>query len=320
MSRAESRPFRVAVAGCGTVGGALLRRLLDGPEVRGRPVTVARVLARRATPGRIGLLPAGALTTELHHFLQTPADLVVEAIGGLEPAATIARHVLSRGGRLVTANKLLVATHGEELAILARRSGGWFGFDAAVGGGVPVVRALQGALRDQPVGSIRGILNGTANFVLTRLEEGADLAGAVRQAREQGLAEVDASRDLDGRDVADKLSILAWVAWGVAPRLVPVRREGLPRDVAAQARHAIQSGGRLRLVGECRRDAAGITASVRPEVVPAASSLGRTVEAQNRVEIEVGWEAPVELAGPGAGGEPTASALWHDLVDAGAGE
>jgi homoserine dehydrogenase len=265
-------------------------------------------------------LPAGALTTDLHDFLRTPADLVVEAIGGLEPAATIARHVLARGGRLVTANKVLVATHGEELATLARLAGGWFGFDAAVGGGVPIVRALQGALRDQAVESIRGILNGTANFVLTRLEEGVDLPGAVRQARQRGFSEADPSRDLDGRDVADKLAILAWVAWGVAPRQVSVQREGLPRDVAAQARHAIQGGGRLRLVGECRRDAAGITASVRPEVVPAASSLGRTVEAQNRVEIEVGWDAPVELAGPGAGGEPTASSLWHDLVDGGARE
>ena len=189
--------------------------------------------------------------------------------------------MLGRGGRLVTANKALMAVRGVTLSALARRSGGWLGFEASVGGGVPMVRTLRHALAGQPVRGFRGILNGTANYVLTRLEAGDDLSAAIASAQERGLAEADPSRDLDGRDVADKLAILAWIAWGVDPGSVRVDRTGLPRDAATQVRSAGNRGGRLRLVGECRQGPSGLTASVRPEVVPAGSAArsgGRRTE------------------------------------------
>jgi len=308
--------LRVALAGCGAVGGALLDRLLDGGTVAGRRISVVRVLVRRATAPRPRVLPGDTWTTILDRFLRTPADVIVEAIGGLAPAGAIAEHVLGRGGRLVTANKALVAARGATLSALARRSGGWFGFEGSVGGGVPVVRTLRHALAGQPVRGFRGILNGTANYVLTRLEAGDDLTAAVASAQARGLAEADPSRDLDGRDVADKLAILAWLAWGVEPDRVRVSRRGIPRDAARQVRTLGARGGRLRLVGECRTGPDGIVASVGPEVVPAESALGLAVGEQNHLEIDLGWGTPVALSGPGAGGKPTAAALWSDLVDA----
>lgn len=317
MSGAGS-PLRVALAGCGAVGGALLDRFLADEAVSGRPIEVVRVLVRRAAAPRRQVVPAGTWTTDLDAFLRTPTDVVVEAIGGTGPAGIIAEHVLGRGGRLITANKTLLAARGPALAALARRAGGWLGFEGAVGGGVPLVRTFRQALAGQSVQSFRGILNGTANYVLTRLEAGDALGAAIASARGQGLAEANPARDLDGRDVADKLSILAWLAWGVDPTSVPVVRSGLPKDIAAQVRRTEKGGGRLRLIGECRSGPSGITALVRPEVVPAGSALGQTVDAQNRLEIDLGWGTPVSLSGPGAGGAPTAAALWSDLVDAAA--
>lgn len=301
----------VALAGCGAVGGALARLLHRVRELDGRPVAITRVLVKR--PHEVRPVYPRSVTLELDEFLTTRADVVVETIGGIEPARTIARHVLGRGGRLVTANKALIAAHGAELAELARESGGWLGFDAAVGGGVPVVRTLRDSLRGLPVRSISGILNGTANYVLTRLESGVTLEAALAESRARGLAEADATRDLDGRDVADKLAILAWVAWGVDPDVVRVDRVGLLPDPEGLVRRAAESGRRVRLVGRCSIAGGTVRARVRPEVVAGTSALGGTLHEQNRVEITLGWREPLTLAGPGAGGEPTATALWGDI-------
>jgi homoserine dehydrogenase len=304
----------VALAGCGVVGGALVRLLRGVREVDGRPIAITRVLVKR--PREVRPVYPHSVTLDLEEFLATRADVVVETIGGIEPALTIARRVLGRGGRLVTANKALIAVHGTELATLAHESGGWLGFDAAVGGGVPVVRTLRDSLRGLPVRSMHGILNGTANYVLTRLESGVSLEAALAEARARGLAEADTSRDLDGRDVADKLAILAWVAWGVEPDTVQVDRVGLLPDPAGLVHGALLAGGRLRLVGRCSLAGGTVRARVRPEVVPTDSMLGGTLHEQNRVEIILGWTGPLTLTGPGAGGAPTATALWGDIRSA----
>lgn len=306
-----TRPLTIALAGCGAVGGALARLLRTTTTADGRRARVTSVLVRRT--GEPRPVPPQAVTLDLEEFLGSRAEIVVEAIGGIEPALTIARRVLGRGGKLVTANKTLIATHGAELADLARASGGWLGFDAAVGGGVPVVRMLRETLRGLPVQAIRGVLNGTANYLLSRLEASASYDEALAEARAHGFAEADPSRDLDGRDVADKLAILAWVAWGVDPATVRVDRVGLAPDPAALVREAARRGGRLRLVGECSMTGGTVRARVRPAVVPADSALGRTLHEQNRVEISLGWTGPLTLSGPGAGGAPTAGALWGDI-------
>lgn len=321
LRRRTRRPktLRVAIAGCGVVGGALVRALDRDRELlvrrRGLRVDVVRVLVRDAALPRPIALDRALLTTSIDELLAAEADVVVEAIGGIDPALQLARATLARGARFVTANKALVAAHGRELAALARRHGGTLLFDAAVGGGVPVLRILHDALGGATPRAVRGILNGTSNFVLTQLERGASLDAALDAARARGLAEADATRDLDGRDAADKLAIIAWTAFGVAPETVRIRRRGLLPDAERLVRHAARLGGRLRLVADCELgDDGALVASVEPAIVDAASALGRTLHEENHVAIETGWSAPLVAAGPGAGGSPTAAAALSDIL------
>ncbi len=322
-ARAGLRRIRLAVAGCGTVGGELLRRVEHERGAlalrHGVEITVVRVLVRDTARARDVRLPRGVLTTDVARFLETDADVVVEALGGLDPAAGIAVATLSRGARYVTANKALVASAGGSLAEIARRHGGTLRFDASVGGGVPVLRLVESALGATPPRLVRGILNGTSNFVLTLVERGATLDDALAEARRRGFAEADAARDLDGRDAADKIAIVAWAAFGVEPQRVLVRRRGLLPDPARLVRLAQGAGGRLRLVAECAlTDEGDVVASVEPTIVAADGALGRTELEGNRVELHAGWSAPLAASGPGAGGAPTATALLSDILETGA--
>jgi homoserine dehydrogenase len=279
-------------------------------------VEVIRVLVRDGNRPRAGVSDAGVLTSDVDHFIATDADIVVEALGGIEPAHRIATATLRRGARFVTANKSLIAAHGAELAGLARRSGGTLCFDAAVGGGVPVLRLITSALGGTPPRVVRGILNGTANFILTLIERGRNFDDALALARACGFAETDSTRDLDGRDAADKVAIVAWTAFGIAPDRVLVRRRGLLPDPERLVRLAQLVDGRLRLVAECERidDGSAVVASVEPIIVAADSSLGSTLFEDNRIELHAGWSAPLAASGPGAGGTPTAAALLSDLA------
>lgn len=313
------RQLRLAVAGCGVVGGELLR-IIERERYRlaahrGLRLTIASVLVRDRFRPRGATVAPGVLTSDVDEFLATEADIVVEAIGGLDPAARIARSALTRGIHLVTANKAVVAAHGGELAALAHASGATFRFDAAVGGGVPVLRVLTDALGGRLPRSVRGILNGTSNFVLTKLEEGATLEEALRNARARGFAEADASRDLDGRDAADKLAIVAWTAFGIRPEALVIRRRGLLPNLERFVRLAADAGGRLRFVAECElAPDGGVVASVEPALVGRESALGRAVDEANHVEIDTGWGGVLSVTGPGAGGQPTAMSLLSDLV------
>ncbi|MEO7458215.1 MAG: homoserine dehydrogenase [Gemmatimonadaceae bacterium] len=309
---------RVALAGCGAVGSALVRELdarRDALAARhGVSIELARVLVRDVTRPRDARFDRSLLTSDVGEFLSTDADVVIEAIGGLDPAGLIARTALGQGRKVVTANKLLLAACGTELTGLARRNATTLRFDAAVGGGVPILRTLEDALGAGVPARVRGILNGTANFVITRLESGASYEDALRDAREAGFAEADASRDLDGRDAADKIALIAWAAFGAAPELLRVRRASLLPSPDRFVRLASRVGGRVRQVGECRLDDGIVSAAVEPLIVAADSSLGRTRDEGNHVDVFAGWRAPLCASGPGAGGAPTATALLSDLV------
>jgi homoserine dehydrogenase len=160
-----------------------------------------------------------------------------------------------------------------------------------------------------------GILNGTANFVISHLERGSTLEGALSAARDRGLAEADCSRDLDGSDAAAKLSIIAWIAFGITPSTLHVRRTSLLPGIDALVRCSAALGGRLRLLAECTRlEDDSVVASVEPVIVPESSPFGRTTFEDNRVEVDLGWSSPLSVSGPGAGGAPTAAALLSDLV------
>lgn len=309
---------RVALAGCGAVGGALLRELVTRrvalADRQGVEIVVTRVLVRDVARDRAAPFDRSLLTADVGEFLATDTDVVIEAIGGLEPARTIARSVLTRGREFITANKELLAAHGSELSTLAARQRAVLRYDAAVGGGVPVLRLLDDALGAGTPSRVRGILNGTANFVLTRLGEGASLDAALRWARAAGFAEADASRDLDGRDAAAKLALVAWGAFGVAPESVTVRRTSLLPDPARYVRLGQQFDRSVRQIAECELVDGALVSTVGPVLVERGSTFARTLDEQNRVEVYTGWSAPLCASGPGAGGVPTATALLSDLL------
>jgi homoserine dehydrogenase len=305
---------RIAVAGCGVVGTALLQ-LLNETDAQ-FPHEIVSVLVRDPVRRRDCAVSERVITSALDDFLDCDAQIVVEALGGVEPANTIAEHTLSRGRTFITANKALVAACGAHLRELASKHGGTFRFDAAVGGGVPVIRLLESSLGNRRPRAVRGILNGTSNFVLTLLERGASFESAIAIARKRGFAEADVSRDLDGRDAADKIAILAWRAFGLVPHEVLVRRRGLPADPARLVTLAAELGGSARIIAECELldDGHTVVASVEPVIVPSDSGFARTLFEENRVEVDAGWSAPLTTGGPGAGGLPTATALLSDLL------
>jgi homoserine dehydrogenase len=312
------RSVRVALAGCGAVGGELVRLLRHSEEeISARYDTrfeLVRVLVRGSTRPRPGHLRADLLTTDVNAFLSSDADIFVEAIGGIDPAIRIARTVLQSGRRLVTANKMIIATHGPELVRLAARHRGRIDFESAVAGGIPVLRAIRDQLPVTDIESIRGILNGTTNYILTRLAEGISYADALADAQARGFAELDPGRDVDGQDAADKIRILAWLAYGVDPVKLPVRTRGIVPHPDRIAADAAALRGVPRLVAECVRTESGVVAAVEPVIVRPESALGRLRGEDNIVIVRSRWNGELRLAGPGAGGGPTASALLGDLL------
>lgn len=314
---------RVALAGCGAVGSALVRELAnrrDALESRhGMRVELTRVLVRDVARDRDAALDRSLFTADLDDFLRADADVVIEAIGGIDPARCILESALRRGREVITANKELLAEHGTSLTALAQQHGAALRYDAAVGGGVPILRLLDDALGAGIPARVRGIFNGTTNFVLTRLERGASLDAALAEARRAGFAEADASRDLDGRDAAAKIRLVAWAAFGVAPETLDVRRASLLPDPARFARLADRFGRRVRQVGECALVDGVVVGTVEPLLVSGDGPLARTRDEQNHVEVHTGWSAPLCASGPGAGGLPTATAILSDLLSTGGG-
>ncbi len=315
----------LAIAGCGTVGGALLDLLArhgDAIERRtGHRFEVLRILVHDVARPRSVHVPRALLTESVTEFLAAPADVVVEAIGGTSTAAALARATLASGRRLVTANKALLRAEGPALAALAAAhaaDGAALDFEAAVGGGVPVVRALRESLAGHGVRRIRGVLNGTTNYILSRVEDGADAAAALRAAQRAGFAEADPTRDVAGIDAADKIAVLAWLAFGVDPTRLPVRTLGLPPDPVAAVRRARTQGAVLRLVAEAEEHEGVVRASVAPVLLDAADPLARARDEENVVVIESESAGAITLHGRGAGGSATASALLADLLRASA--
>jgi len=313
------RTVRVALAGCGVVGRGLVRLLHESsPAIAARygvNFKLTRVLVRDVNRDRCVPLDATLFTNDLDLFLADDAEVVVEALGGDEPARTVASSALARGKKFITANKQLVADHGESRAFLADQNETGLDFGAAVGGSAPVISTLRDLVGASTPLSVRGILNGTSNYVTSLLEEGATLDGALASACERGLAEADCAQDLDGQDAAAKLAIVAWIAFGIRPRSLNLRRLPLIPGIDRLVDCSAAVGGRLRYVAECIQLAGNrVAASVEPVVVAANSSFARTRLEENRVEIDLGWGSPLSISGPGAGSRPTASALLSDLL------
>jgi homoserine dehydrogenase len=311
---------RVGLAGCGVVGGALVRLLdesADTIESRyGVRLELSRVLVRDTQRDRGLPLPRSIFTSDRNDFLSHDTDVVVEAIGGTDTASEIARSSLGKGRRFVTSNKELIASEGAELASLAREKSAALDFGASVGGSAPVIALLRDLLGSSTPRSVKGILNGTSNYVLTVIERGATISDAIEKARAKGLAEQDCSRDLDGRDIAAKLAIVTWMSFGIAPAKVTIPRIGITRQTPRLIEAARTLGGKVRLLGQAelvgKRD---VSAFVEPVVFPEHHSFARTELEDNRIEVDLGWSAPLTVSGPGAGGAPTATALLGDILN-----
>jgi len=298
--------FRVGLLGHGTVGSAF-----------------ARLLAERA--GEIealtGLRPelSGVLTRSRGDFddIVGRSQLVVELMGGLDPARGYVLAAMAAGRHVVTANKQLLSRHGEELWAAAREHGVQLRFEAAVAGVVPVVRVLQESLAGAHVDRIHGIVNGTTNFILSRMAEtGATYAEALAEAQRLGYAEADPSEDVDGRDAAAKMAILARLAFNTPVRLEQVRYEGIEHVTADDMAYARELGLGLKLIGTAERIDGGLSVRVHPAFLYAGHPLASVAGPFNAVTIESSAITEITLSGPGAGGPQTATAVLGDVISA----
>lgn len=314
------RPFRLALLGGGTVGAAVARRLLQHGEtyaaLLGRPLVLTGVAVRDASRVRDGI-PAELLTTDAT-ALAAEADVVVEVMGGLEPAGTLIEAALRRGAQVVTANKQLIARRGEELHAVAREHGGGLHYEAAVMAAVPVLSVVRESLAGDEITAVRGIVNGSTNYVLDLVaREGVAFSDAVRQAGELGYLEADPTEDLEGLDAAAKIAILARTAWGVPAPLGDVEVTGISGLTDEDFAAAEGRGEVVKLVASAERDDQGVVrAAVRPLSLPAADPLAQVRGGTNVVEIDAVLAGPVRLTGAGAGGDQTASAVLGDVVRA----
>jgi homoserine dehydrogenase len=307
--------LRIGVLGCGTVGSGFVRLVeQEKDRVRARfgvDLQITRVLVRDPAKERPGVDPR-LLTTSATDVIDDECELVVEVVGGVHCAGTFVRRALARGRHVVTANKALLAAAGGELFATAARNGVGIGFEASVCGGVPVIGAIRRGLSGDSIESITAILNGTSNYVLCRMDEGLDLAEAVSRAQELGFAEADPGLDVSGEDAAQKLAILAQLAFELPVRRTAVTGiEGVTRDDVERAR---ASGQVIRQIAEARRVAGGVELVVEPRCLRRDDALARIVDEQNGVVIRGRAVGDVFLSGRGAGSMPTAAAVLSDVL------
>ncbi|MGJ8532404.1 MAG: homoserine dehydrogenase [Alphaproteobacteria bacterium] len=314
--------LRLGIAGLGTVGCALIQLLAKQNEIletrSGRPLSVTGISAR--TRGRDRGISIDEMDWHDDPVALATADNIdvfVELIGGDNgPADLAVRAALESGKHVVTANKALLAKHGGDLARLAEANGVSLNFEAAVAGGIPVIKALRESLAGNQVSRVSGILNGTCNYILTRMEEdNLSFSACLDQAQQLGYAEADPTFDVEGYDTAHKLSLLTSLAFGTEINSDEIYVEGIssitPQDIQA----ATELGYRIRLLGVAQKLATGIEQRVHPTMVPLEGPLAQITDVTNAVSIDADAVGNITMSGPGAGGDATASAVLGDIVD-----
>ncbi|KNY21346.1 homoserine dehydrogenase [Methylobacterium sp. ARG-1] len=313
--------YRIGVAGLGTVGASVVRmiaRRRDTLTASGLDIRVAAVSSRDRNRDR-GLDLAGMTWFDDPVALARSGevDCVVELIGGAEgPAKAVVEAALQAGKTVVTANKALLARHGAALAALAEANGVALAYEAAVAGGIPVIKTLREGLPGNAVARVYGILNGTCNYILSRMErEGLTFEACLKDAQALGYAEADPTFDVEGFDTAHKLAILTSLAYGTAIDADGVSVEGISRVQPLDLRMADELGYRIKLLGVAQASEAGIEQRVHPTMVPKSSAIAQVMGVTNAVTIDADAVGELTLIGPGAGGEATASAVVADIAD-----
>ncbi len=321
-----STPLKIAIAGLGTVGAGTLKLLqANGDAIAakcGRPITVTAVSARDKKKNRgFDLSSIKWFDDPVAMATQSDADVIVELMGGAEgPARQAVEAALAKKRHVVTANKALLAHHGVALATSAEKAGVALAYEAAVAGGIPIIKALREGFSGNAIQRIYGILNGTCNYILTTMRAtGRDFADVLGEAQRLGYAESDPSFDVDGIDAAHKLAILASVAFGTQVDFKSVHVEGIRRVSAVDIAYAEQLGFRVKLIGLATRSSAGIAQRVYPCLIAPDSPLAAVEGVFNAVVTEGDFVGRSVLEGRGAGAGPTASAVVADLVDIASG-
>jgi homoserine dehydrogenase len=316
-----SQPVRVGIVGLGTVGSGVVRLLVDSADHitrhAGRPIVVERAVVRDAAKPRGVQLPGGKISADIRDISRDPSiSVAVLLVGGLEPARSIMIELLEQGKDVVTANKALLAEHGPELFALARQKGRSIAFEAAVAGGIPIVAAIGECLAANRIESIRGILNGTSNFILSKMEEdGADYADVLSAAQAAGYAEADPAMDVDGTDATQKIALLAHLAFGVWVPWAGIPRTGIEGIDLGLITDAAELGHRIRLVAVASRSDGRLAMRVAPALVKVGTPLAETRGAFNAVSIVGDAVGRMFFHGLGAGQMPTASAVVADIID-----
>jgi homoserine dehydrogenase len=317
------RPLNVGLLGFGTVGKGVFDVLArNGEEIArraGRPIRVAWIGTR--TLDRVRAALRGVSGVQLASDPGTVAahpdvDIVVELIGGIEPARTLVLAAIAAGKHVVTANKALLALHGNEIFAAAHAKGVMVAFEGAVAGGIPIIKALREGLTANRIEWIAGIINGTSNFILSTMRDtGASFETALAEAQRRGYAEADPTFDVEGIDAAHKLTIMAAIAFGVPMNFEGAYHEGITKLTREDLRYAEELGYRIKLLGIARRKKAGYELRVHPTLVPAKRLIANVEGAMNAVLVKGDAVGATLYYGAGAGAEPTASAVIADLVD-----
>ncbi|WP_166663764.1 homoserine dehydrogenase [Streptomyces sp. NBC_00582] len=317
----RTRPLKVALLGCGVVGSEVARIMTthadDLAQRIGAPVELAGVAVRRPSKVRDGIDPDLVTTDATALVKRGDIDVVVEVIGGIEPARTLITTAFAHGASVVSANKALLAQDGAALHAVADEHGRDLYYEAAVAGAIPLIRPLRESLAGDKINRVMGIVNGTTNFILDKMDStGAGYQEALDEATALGYAEADPTADVEGFDAAAKAAILAGIAFHTRVRLDDVYREGMTEVTAADFASAKNMGCTIKLLAICERAADGgsVTARVHPAMIPLTHPLASVRGAYNAVFVESDAAGQLMFYGPGAGGAPTASAVLGDLV------
>jgi homoserine dehydrogenase len=319
MNDGDGKTLRVALLGCGVVGSQvarLLREQADDLAVRtGARIEVAGIAVRRLSHPRPGIDQALLTTDAMGLAIRPDVDIVIEVIGGIEPARSLLLAAMKAGKSVVTANKALLAEHGEQIHAASRTYGADLYYEASVAGAIPLLRPLRESLAGDTVHRVLGIVNGTTNFILDRMDtSGADFGESLEEAQALGYAEPDPTADVEGFDAAAKAAILAGLAFHTRVTAADVHREGITEVTAADIASAKTLRRTVKLLAICERSDSGVSVRVHPAMIPRSHPLAAVGGAYNAVFVEAQSAGQLMLYGAGAGGTPTASAVLGDVV------
>ena len=315
------KPVNVGLLGLGTVGGGTFNVLARNAEEitrrAGRGIRISHAAARDYDPARLPGIADIQVSDDAFSVVENPeVDIVVELIGGYSPAKELVLKAIANGKHVVTANKALIALHGNEIFAAAQKKGVMVAFEAAVAGGIPIIKAIREGLAANQIEWLCGIINGTGNFILTEMrDKGRDFDDVLKEAQALGYAEADPTFDVEGIDAAHKLTILASLAFGIPLQFDKTYTEGITRITREDVAYAEELGYRIKHLGFSRRTAAGVELRVHPTLIPERRLIANVDGVMNAVLVKGDAVGPTLYYGAGAGSEPTASAVVADIID-----